>query len=83
MKKVGVSREEKELSYYRFFEQDLAQIPKEKIQILEAGAAKVKAVPFDEKICIWKEKMKNIVRPDMGSWRTEPDSYAILHTCLM
>ena len=33
MKKVGVSTEEKNLSYYRFFEQDLAEIPQEKLQI--------------------------------------------------
>lgn len=28
--KVGVSKEEKELSYYRFFEQKMADIPAEK-----------------------------------------------------
>lgn len=39
MKKVGVSEEEKRLSYYKYFEQPLAEIPKEKIDILNAGPA--------------------------------------------
>lgn len=49
MNKVGVSNEEKQLSYYRFFEQDLAAIPKEKLDILEKGASEVKAIPFEQK----------------------------------
>ena len=49
MKKVGVSTEEKNLSYYRFFEQDLAEIPQEKLQILKGGPSQIKAVPFEEK----------------------------------
>ena len=49
MKKVGVCREEKELSYYRFFEQDLAEIPQEKLDILKQGPSKIKMVPFEEK----------------------------------
>ena len=49
MKKVGVSKEEKQLSYYRFFEQDLAEIPEEKLQILKGGPSQIKAVPFEEK----------------------------------
>ncbi len=49
MKKVGVSREEKELSYYRFFEQDLAEIPQEKLEILKQGSSQIKEVPFEEK----------------------------------
>ena len=36
-KKVGVSQEEKNLSYYKYFEQDLAPIPAEKLAVLEAG----------------------------------------------
>ena len=31
--KVGVSEEEKKLSYYKYFEQDLAPVPAEKIAI--------------------------------------------------
>ena len=34
-KKVGVSREEKNLSYFKFFERDPAKIPEEKILLLE------------------------------------------------
>lgn len=49
MKKVGVCSEEKELSYYRFFEQDLAKIPQEKLDILKQGPSKIKMVPFEEK----------------------------------
>ena len=49
MKKVGVSSEEKKLSYYSFFEKDLAEIPSEKIEILKSGASKVPAVSFSDK----------------------------------
>ena len=50
MKKVGVSREEKQLPYYKYFEQDLAPVPEEKLAVLEAGSQKEKkAVPFDRK----------------------------------
>ena len=44
MKKVGVCREEKELSYYHFFEQDLEKIPQEKLDILKQGPSKIKMV---------------------------------------
>ena len=33
--KVGVSEEEKKLSYYKYYEQDLAPVPAEKIAILQ------------------------------------------------
>lgn len=48
-KKVGVSREEKELSYYRLFEQPLAPIPMEKLEILEKGPSEIPAVPFEKR----------------------------------
>lgn len=48
-KKVGVSNEEKELSYYKHFEQDLAPVSEEKMQILLSGVSERKAVSFDEK----------------------------------
>ena len=47
-KKVGVSKEEKALSYYKFFERDMANIPAEKIALLDAPQEK-SAVPFEEK----------------------------------
>ena len=48
-KKVGVSKEEMSLSYYRFFEQDLAAIPEEKLSILKGGPSEVSVVPFAER----------------------------------
>ena len=32
-KKVGVSREERALPYYKFFEQDMEEIPAEKMEL--------------------------------------------------
>ena len=50
MKKVGVCREEKQLPYYKYFEQDLAPVPEEKLAVLAQGAQKEKkAVPFEQK----------------------------------
>lgn len=47
-KRVGVSKEEKKLAYYHFFEQEMAAIPAEKLQAWEKPSAKP-AVPFAEK----------------------------------
>ena len=48
--KVGVSEEEKKLSYYKYFEQDLAPVPAEKIAVLQGGPiAPEKCIPFDER----------------------------------
>lgn len=49
MKKVGVSQEEKQLSYFKYFERDLAPIPEEKLQILENGPSSIPGVPFDQR----------------------------------
>lgn len=49
MNKVAVSKEEKELSYFHFYERDLAEIPEEKLQILKNGPSKVQAVSFEDK----------------------------------
>ncbi len=46
-KKVGVSREEMALPYYKYFTQPLAQVPAEKLAVLAGGASKISAVPFD------------------------------------
>ncbi|MCD8230497.1 MAG: phloretin hydrolase [Clostridiales bacterium] len=49
-KKVGVSQEEKNLSYYKYFEQDLAPIPAEKLAVLKAGPADPKTlIPFEKR----------------------------------
>lgn len=47
-KKVGVSKEEKVLSYFKFYEWDMAKIPAEKLALLDAPQNK-SAVPFEEK----------------------------------
>ncbi len=44
--KVGVSQEEKSLPYFKYFEQPLAPIPQEKLDLLEKGPSQVPAVPF-------------------------------------
>lgn len=47
-KKVGVSKEEKALPYYKFFERDMAKIPEEKLALIEMPQEKT-AVPFEER----------------------------------
>lgn len=49
MKRVGVSQEEKQLSYFKFFERDLAPVPEEKLQILAGGPSGKPGVPFEQK----------------------------------
>ena len=48
-KKVGVSTEEKGLPYYKFFTRPLAQVPAEKLAVLEEGPSRIRAVPFEER----------------------------------
>ena len=47
-KKVGVSREEKALSYYKYFEQNMAEIPAEKMEFLKSPQ-EIACVPFEQK----------------------------------
>ena len=47
-KKVGVSKEEKALSYYPLFERKMAEVPTEKLALVEIPSA-VPAIPFEEK----------------------------------
>ena len=47
-KKVGVSKEERALPYFRFFEQEMAAIPEEKIKLLDAPQ-EISAVPFEQR----------------------------------
>ncbi len=49
MWKVEVSDEEKSLSYYRFYQQEMAEIPEGKKEILKQGCSPIPAVSFDEK----------------------------------
>lgn len=49
-KKVGVSQEERNLSYFKYYERDLAPIPEEKLAILKAGPADPKSLlAFEDK----------------------------------
>ena len=47
-KKVGVSKEEKSLPYYKYFERDLAKIPEEKLKFVESPS-EISAVSFEQK----------------------------------
>ena len=47
-KTVGVSKEEKALPYYHFFEQDMAKIPQEKLAKLEKSS-EIPSVSFEQK----------------------------------
>ena len=47
-KKVGVSKEERVLSYFRFYERDMANIPDEKIALLDKPST-LESVPFEER----------------------------------
>lgn len=48
--KVGVTKEEKSLPYYKYFQKELAKIPNEKLDILRNGVeGNLKGIPFDKK----------------------------------
>lgn len=47
-KKVGVSKEEKALPYYPLFERKMAEVPPEKLALVEEPSA-VPVIPFEEK----------------------------------
>ncbi|MBE6004694.1 MAG: phloretin hydrolase [Lachnospiraceae bacterium] len=49
MRKVGVSKEELTLSYFKYYEKELAEIPQKKIDILNAGASERSIVPLGER----------------------------------
>ena len=46
---VAVSKEERSLSYYKYYEKELAEIPQEKLDILNGGASQKSIVPLSEK----------------------------------
>ena len=64
-RKVGVSKEEKALPYYRFFEKDLARISDEKLNLIEAPQ-EVPAVPFEERNLFLKGEDKNYCQLGYG-----------------
>ena len=49
MKKVAVSKEERRLPYFKYYEKELAEIPKEKLDILNGDPSRVSIVPLNEK----------------------------------
>ena len=57
MKKVGVSKEEKALPYYKYFDRNLARIPDEKLKILQNGPVKSDlGIPFEDRNLFLKGK---------------------------
>lgn len=64
-KKVGVSKEEKSLPYYKYFERELAKIPEEKIKILDKPSD-IPAVSFEEKNLFLAGEDKNFCQIGYG-----------------
>ena len=64
-KKVGVSKEEKSLSYYKYFERDMAKIPEEKIALLEKNSES-EIVPFEQKDLFLRGDDKNFCQIGYG-----------------
>ena len=64
-KKVGVSKEEKSLSYYKYFERDLAKVPEEKIKLIESPS-EIPAVPFEQKNLFLSGEDKNFCQLGYG-----------------
>lgn len=64
-KKVGVSKEEKALSYYKFFERDMSKIPEEKLALLE-NPSEISAVPFEERNLFLAGEDKNFCQLGYG-----------------
>lgn len=64
-KKVGVTTEEKNLSYYKFFEREMAKIPEEKIALIEKPS-EIPAVPFEQKNLYLAGEDKNFCQIGYG-----------------
>ena len=65
-KKVGVSKEEKALSYFKFYEQDMAKIPEEKLKVLESPS-KIEIVPFEQRNLFLKGDDKDYCQVGYGT----------------
>lgn len=65
-RKVGVSKEERALPYFRFFEREMAEIPAEKLKLLEA-AAEIPAVPFEQRNLFLAGEDKNYCQIGYGT----------------
>ena len=64
-KKVGVSKEEKSLPYYKFFEREMAKIPAEKIALLDKPSES-EIVPFEQKNLFLRGEDKNFCQIGYG-----------------
>ncbi len=64
-KKVGVSKEEKALSYYKFFERQMAAISEEKIKLIDAPS-EISAVPFEQRNLFLSGEDKNFCQIGYG-----------------
>ena len=64
-KKVGVSKEEKALSYYKFFEREMAKIPEEKIKLIDAPS-EIPAIPFEDRNLFLSGEDKNFCQIGYG-----------------
>jgi len=67
-KKVGVSKEEKNLSYYKFFERDMAEIPQEKISLIDTPS-EIEIVPFEKRNLFLTGEDKNFCQVGYGVTR--------------
>ena len=66
-KKVGVTKEEKSLPYYKYFQKELAKIPNEKLYILENGVKdNLKGISFDKKNIFLEGKDDNYCQIGYG-----------------
>lgn len=70
--KTAVTKEERDLPYFKYFERDMAPVPAEKLALLDKVQHRV--VPFDKRICFSPEKtrQKAIARSDMAFPLTVP-----------
>lgn len=79
-KKVGVSKEEKALPYYKYFEGPMAPVPVEKFRLVDAPS-KVRSVPFEEKNAFLREKTRRIASWVMALRPMEPGLSAMIRIC--
>lgn len=64
-KKIGVTKEEQTLSYFKFYERDLAPIPEKKIAIRDGQPAR-QSVSFDDKNLFLKGEDENFCQLGYG-----------------
>ncbi|MBQ1510394.1 MAG: hypothetical protein IIZ54_05815 [Selenomonadaceae bacterium] len=65
-KKVGVSKEEYRLPYFKYYEQEMAPIPMEKLQLLDTPST-APCVPFDERNLFLQGKDQDYCQAGYGN----------------